>query len=285
MVESVSCSVVSSSLWPRGLQPIRPLCPRDSPGKNTGVGCHSFLQGISPTQGSNPDLLHCSWVLYHLNHQGRPVFLALGNQLQDTRQVWGTRRGVAVFPLCLVTGSPWVTVCFPSALRGRKGFSGKSPSCGKTGSESHKLLRVAWTARRSKQSILKETNPEFSLEGLMLKLKLIYFGHLMWRTNSLEITWCWERLKAGGEGGDRGWDGWMVSLTQRTWICANSRRWWTANPGVLHPWGAKSHTWLSNWTTARSNNFRLCWDQTGPEVDSLLNQMAAAKRAARRNIL
>ena len=74
-------------------------------------------------------------------------------------------------------------------------------------------LRVPWTARRSKQSILKEISPECSLEGLMLKLKLQYFGHLMWRADSLEKTWYWERLKAGGEGGDRGWDGWMTSLT------------------------------------------------------------------------
>ena len=75
-----------------------------------------------------------------------------------------------------------------------------------------RLLRVPWTARRSNQSILKEINPKYSLEGLMLKLKLQYFGHLMWRADSLENTW--ERLKAGGEGDDRGWDGWMASPTQ-----------------------------------------------------------------------
>ena len=82
-----------------------------------------------------------------------------------------------------------------------------------------RLLRVPWTARRSNQSILKEINPECSLEGLMLKLKLQYFGHLMWRTDSLEKRpWCWEWLKAGGEGSERGWDGWMASLTQWTWV-------------------------------------------------------------------
>ena len=81
-----------------------------------------------------------------------------------------------------------------------------------------RLLRASWTARRSNQSILKEINPEYSLEGLMLKLKLQYFGHMMQRTDSLEKTWCWERLKAGGEGDDRGWDGWMASPTQWTWI-------------------------------------------------------------------
>ena len=59
------------------------------------------------------------------------------------------------------------------------------------------------------QSILKEINPEYSLEGLLLKLKLQYFGHLIWRANSLGKPWCWERLKAGGEGYYRGWEvGW-----------------------------------------------------------------------------
>ena len=67
-----------------------------------------------------------------------------------------------------------------------------------------RLLRVAWTARRSKQSILKEISPEYSLEGLMLKLKLQYFGHLIRRTNFLEKTLMLGRLKVGGERDNRG---------------------------------------------------------------------------------
>ena len=63
---------MSDSLWPHGLQPARLLCLWNSLDKNTGVGCHSFLQGIFPTQGSNLGLLHCSQVLYHLSHQGSP---------------------------------------------------------------------------------------------------------------------------------------------------------------------------------------------------------------------
>ena len=67
---SVSRSVVSNSLQPHIPWPARLLCPWNSPGKNTGVGCHSLLQGIFLTQGSNPQLLHCRWILYLLSHQG-----------------------------------------------------------------------------------------------------------------------------------------------------------------------------------------------------------------------
>ena len=75
-----------------------------------------------------------------------------------------------------------------------------------------RLLRVPWTARRSNQSILKEINPEHSLEGLMLKLKLQYFGHLIWTADSLEKTFCRrERLKVEQQR-DGGWDGWIASL-------------------------------------------------------------------------
>ena len=77
-----------------------------------------------------------------------------------------------------------------------------------------RLLRVPWTARRSNQSILKEISRGCSLKGLMLKLKLQYFHHLMWRVNSLEKTLMLEGLGAGGEGDDRGWNGWMASPTQ-----------------------------------------------------------------------
>ena len=112
-------------------------------------------------------------------------------------------------------------------------------------------LTVPWTARRSNQSILKEINPEYSLEGLMLKLKLQYFCHLIWRTDSLERRpWHWERLRAGGEGGDREWDGWMASSPQRTWISANSgRQWRPGKPGMLQSMRLQSQTQLSDWTT------------------------------------
>ena len=71
----LSRSVKSNSFWIHGLWPTRLLCAWDSPGKNTGVGCHALLQGIFPTQGSNPSLPHCRWILYHLSHQGSPRIL------------------------------------------------------------------------------------------------------------------------------------------------------------------------------------------------------------------
>ena len=65
----------------------------------------------------------------------------------------------------------------------------------------------------------------------------------------LKRPWCWERLRARGEGNDRGWDGWMALLTQRTWVCADSGSWWwTGRPGVLWFIGSQSRTWLSDWT-------------------------------------
>ena len=116
-----------------------------------------------------------------------------------------------------------------------------------------RLFRVPWTARRSNQSILKEISPEYSLEGVMLKLKLQYFGHLMRKLTYLKRPWCWERLKAGGEGDDKGWDGWMASLTLWTWVWASSRSWWwTGKPGVLQSLRSQrtGHDWVTelNWS-------------------------------------
>ena len=80
----------------------------------------------------------------------------------------------------------------------------------------------------------------YSLERLVLKLKFQHFGHLMQRADSLERFWCWERLKVGREVGDRGWDGWMASLIQWTWVWANSgRQWRTRKSGVLQSMGSQ----------------------------------------------
>ena len=116
-----------------------------------------------------------------------------------------------------------------------------------------RLLTIPWTARRSNQSILKEISPGCSLEGLMLKLKLQYFGHLMWRVDSLEKTLMLGGIGAGGKGDDRGWDGWMASPSRWTWVWMNSGSWWeTGRPGMLQFIGSQrvGHDWATklNWT-------------------------------------
>ena len=100
------------------------------------------------------------------------------------------------------------SVVFPVVMYGCESWTVKKSECRKIDAFElwcwRRLLRVPWTARRSNQSILKEISPGCSLEGLMLKLKLQYFGHLMQRVDSLEKTLCLEGLGAGGEGDDRG---------------------------------------------------------------------------------
>ena len=117
-----------------------------------------------------------------------------------------------------------------------------------------RLLRVPWTARRSNQSILEEISPGCSLEGLMLKLKLQYFDHLMWRADSFEKT-----LMLGKIGGrrrrGRWWVRcWMASSTRWTWVWVESGSWWwTGKPGMLRFMGLQrvGHDWVTelNWST------------------------------------
>ena len=98
------------------------------------------------------------------------------------------------------------------------------------------LLRVPWTARRSNQSILKEISPKYSLEGLILKLKLQYFGHLLWRASSLEKTLMLGKIEGRRRRGIRGWDGWIASPVQ--WTCPrDSER--QGNLVYSSPWGRK----------------------------------------------
>ena len=108
------------------------------------------------------------------------------------------------------------------------------------------VLQKTCTARRSNHSILKGISPGCSLEGLMLKLKLHYFGHLMWRADSFEKTLMLGKIE-GRKGDDRGWDGWMASPTQRTWVWVNCGNWWwTGRPGVLQSMNWTDHGYLGH---------------------------------------
>ena len=140
---------------------------------------------------------------------------------------------------------------FPVVMYGCKSWTVKKAECRRNDAFElwccRRLLRVPWTASRSNQSILKEISPESSLEGLMLKLKLQYFGHLMWIADSFEKTLMLGKTR--GEGDDRGWDGWMASPPQWKWVWVNSgSRLWTGRPGLLQSMGLQSRTRLSNWT-------------------------------------
>ena len=118
---------------------------------------------------------------------------------------------------------------FPVVMYGCESWTVKKAECRRIDAFElwcwRRLLRVPWTARRSNQSILKETSPGCSLEGLMLKLKLQYFGHLT-KSWLMGKDWRWEGLRAGGEGDARRWDGWMASPTRWTWVWVNSGSWW-----------------------------------------------------------
>ena len=111
-----------------------------------------------------------------------------------------------------------------------------------------KTLESPWTARWSNQFILKEISSEYSLEGLVLKLKLQYFDHLMWRADSLEKTLMLGKIEGRRRRDDRGWDGWMAPLTRWTWVWVNSRSWlWTGRPGMLQSVGSQRvrHDWAT----------------------------------------
>ena len=158
--------------------------------------------------------------------------------------------------VCLVK-----VMVFPVVMYGCESWTIKKAECQRIDAFElwcwRRLLRVPWTARRSNQSIIKEISPNILWKDL----------YWSWNSNTLatrweELThwkrpWCWERLKAGGEGDDRRWDGWMASPTRWTWVWASSGScWWTGKPGVLQSmglqrvgqdWATELTDWLTDW--------------------------------------
>ena len=251
---------MSDSVWPHRQQPTRLPRPWDSPGKNTGVGCHFLLQYMKVRSESEvtqscptlSDPMDCSlpgssvhgifqarvleWgAIAFSDDQPRQHIKKQRHEFANkglSSQSYGFSSGhVWMYKLGIKKGEHWRIDAFELWCWRR-------------------LLQVPWTVGRSNQSILKEISPEYSLEGLMLKLKPQYFGHLVQRTDSLEKTVMLEILKAGGKGDGRGWDDWMVSPTHWTWVWTSSGSWWwTGRPGVLQSMGSQrvGHNWL-NWT-------------------------------------
>ena len=143
---------------------------------------------------------------------------------------------------------------FPAVLYGCENWTFKKAECQRIDALDlwcwRKLLKVPCTARRSNQSILNEIKPEYSLEELMLKLKLKYFGHLMWTDDSLESLWCWERLRTEGEEHQRmrGLDGIIDAMNMNLGKFQEMVRNREAGRATVHG-VAKRLTWLGDWKT------------------------------------
>ena len=175
-------------------------------------------------------------------------------------------------------------VAFPVVMYGCESWTVKKSECGRIDTFElqcwRRLLRVPWTARKSNQSILKGDQ------------SWVFIGKTWWNWNSNtlatsceELThwkrpWCWEGLGAGGEWDDRGWDGWMASPTQWTWVWVNSGSWWwTGRPGVLRFMGLQSvgHDWATELKWINSWLLNQCWsgweadqgEDLGPFLDSV----------------
>ena len=202
--------------------------PWNFPDLNTGLGSPSLLQGIFPSQGPIPGLLYCRWIHYQLSHQGSPhppIVKAM------------------VFPIVIYGCESWtIKKADHRRIDAVKLWYWRRPT----------LLRVPWTARRSNQSILKEISPEYSLEGLMLKLKLQYF----WSADTMSLlirkdpdaVKDWGQEKGMTEDEMVGWHHWLNGheFGKLREMVMDNEALCTMVHGV-----AKSRTQLSNWAPTK----------------------------------
>ena len=187
---------------------------------------------------------HCRWWL-------QPWSLLLGRKVMTNLDSLFKSRDITLSTKVHLVKA----MVFPVVMYGCKSWTVKKAERRRTDAFElgcwRRLLRVSWTARRSIQSILKISSG-YSLEGMMLKLKLQYSGHLMRRVDSLEKILMLGGIEGRRRMDDTGWDGWTASPTQWTWVWVNSGSWWwTGRPGVLQFLGSQrvGHDWATelNW--------------------------------------
>ena len=166
------------------------------------MACHFLLQGIFQIQGLNLGLLHCRQTLYHLGHQGRLRRKAMTNQdsILKSRDITWLKKVCPVKAMVFPVLMYGCEICTVKKAEGRRTEAVGLWSW-------RRRLRVPWTTRRSNQSILKEISPEYLLEGLMLKLKLQCFGHLMQRADSFEKTLMLGKIEGGRRRGQQKMNG------------------------------------------------------------------------------
>ena len=210
------CSVLSDSATPQTAWPARLLCPGRLPRNNTGVGCHSLLQRVFPTQGL---------------------------------------KKLCLLTLSALAGGLPLT---PSGKPLRSHFHFYSTAAHKKyvdlyarGDQAVFLQSMCWIS-----PVLSDEWIHFTFtrgaDIINRVLSFIFFS-IFFFPPALQTQWnscsSWEKLKVGREGDDRGWDGWMASTTQHTWVWANSKRWWRAGkPGVCcSPWGRKESDTTQRW--------------------------------------
>ena len=251
----------------------------DSLGKNTGVGCQFLLQGIFPTQESNLGLVHCRQVLYQLSCEGSPNY--------HWTHVLGVVLDMALVSKAVMSLLSCREKIWKSNIPNKRNIDYKAPlqwSCmgvrvglwRRLSAEELMLLNCGVGEDSWESLDCKEIQPVHS-EG---DQPWDFFGGndaeaetpVLWPPHAkswlIGKDWCWEGLGAGGEGDDTGWDGWMPSLTQWTWVWVNSGSWWwTGRPGMLRFMGSQrvGHDWateLKGNSLAQKTERRPLWLQS-----------------------